>query len=508
MLKSIVSGGHRLAVEEDGSAGVWSLFVFLICVVVAGLAIDGTNGLRAREQLQTTADIAAHAGVVELYNGGSDQEVRERVAEIVEANMPVGLFGNSLGTSSATITIGTYENGVVSQGLTSMNDAVYVSLGRTSRLGNAVPTFLLDFVGMDSWNIIANSAAHFGEIDSCAGNDGIYVQGEIKITSHLEIGSGFCIYSKDAVELSNHNEFITGSGIGMPDTDDCSKCTYDHNPGVEDALFEGNLLLTDVSTHINTVMNSLLGLSDDYEPADDFVDSVVLDTDMSPLTDLGYQANKIGKGSIISIAAGDFESLDRVPSGLVYAVYCDSELDADGALSPTGASSDCNGNSKKKDCSTSTGNVKTLSMETGSGTAMSDIAVITDCQIKFGTEAHITNSVVITTSTSNQSISAFAKARIGSNLLTCPSTEKVIVMTQGDFSVPAGVETNNVDFYIAGDAHLASGTSSQASKLGTSFHVGGEMHISAQGTWEACGDELDSLNSDIEVIRYVIASQE
>ena len=507
MFSLLGTGLRSLISEEDGSAGAWSLFVFLICAVVAGVAIDGTNGIRAREHLQTTADIAAHAGVVELYNGGSESDIRQSVADSVEANMPKNLFGDALGSATDTVVIGQYNNGVVSESGSGEDDAVLVSLGRTSALGNAVPTFLLNFIGLEAWDIIATSAVTVGDIDSCAGNDGIYVQGEIKMTTQADIGAGFCIYSKDHVELSTQNRFFTGSNIGMPDTDDCKHCTDDTNPGVEDALFEGNLLLEDVSTHIDTVMNSLLGLSANYGPLDDFSDSVVLDSDLSPLSDLGYKTNKMGKGSIISISAGDFEGLDSVPSGMIYAVYCGAELEATGAISPTAPA--CNGSSKKKDCSSSsTGNVKTLSMETGSGDAMTDIAVVTDCKIKFGTEAYITNSVVITTDASNQSISAFAKAKIGSSLTSCPSTEKVVVMTKGDMSVPAGMETNNVDFYVAGDVHLASGTSTQAGKLGTSFYVGGEMHISAQGTWEACGDAADSMTAGIEAIRYVIASEE
>ena len=106
--------------------------------------------------------------------------------------------------------------------------------------------------------------------------------------------------------------------------------------------------------------------------------------------------------------------------------------------------------------------------------------------------------------TSRKSECANSKARIGSGAMTCPSTEKVVVLTKGDLSVPAGLETNNVDFYIAGDAHLSSGTSTQSTKLGTSFFVGGDMHISAQGNWYACGDDKDSFAAEICVIRHVI----
>ena len=129
---------------------------------------------------------------------------------------------------------------------------------------------------------------------------------------------------------------------------------------------------------------------------------------------------------------------------------------------------------------------------------------MTDCEIDFGTTAYVQNTVIATTSTSNKSVGAGAKAVIGSSSAACPSSEKVVVMTQGDMSVPAGMETNNVDFLIAGDMHLASGTSTSATKRGTSFYIGGEAHLAAQGTWAACGDGEDSFNGDLKVIRHVV----
>jgi hypothetical protein len=57
---------------------------------------------------------------------------------------------------------------------------------------------------------------------------------------------------------------------------------------------------------------------------------------------------------------------------------------------------------------------------------------------------------------------------------------------------------------IEGDMHLSSGTSSHATKRGTSFYIGGEAHVAAQGNWAACGDNEDSFNGDLKVIRHVV----
>ncbi|WP_165354719.1 TadE/TadG family type IV pilus assembly protein [Tropicimonas sp. IMCC6043] len=493
---------HKFLRSDGAAAGIWSIFVFLACAVVAGLAVDGTNALRAREQLQSTADIAAHAGIVELAKGGSRNDIRAAVAASVESNMPRDLFGNPIGASTDAIAIGSYEDGKLVTSSTGDDDTVALTLIRAPSLGNAVPTFLLKLVGLNSWTIVANSAATFGASEDCAANDGIFARGGIKMTSTAEIGADFCFYSKEYVEMSNHNAFLPDSHVGMPDLADCSHCTDDHNPGVEDARFASNLILEDVGEHIDAVVSSLLGTSSDSAPKDAFESRVTLGYDMTPLTDLGYPVAQMKLGAVISISAGDFETLDFVPAGLIYAVYCDGPLDAYGAVTPI----KLGGEDKTTTGGGSNANVKTLSLETGSGVAVSDVAVVTDCRLDFGNTAEITNAVIATVSNSNQSVSASSQARIGSRLLVCPSTEKVVIMSKGDMSVPAGMETNNVDFYIVGDVHLASGTSTQSTKLGTSFYVGGEMHIAAQGSWHACGDKPDPLDAEIKVMRHVIVA--
>lgn len=483
---------------------MWSIFIFLVCAMTAGIAIDGSNALRAKEHLQVTADIAAHAGLVELTKGGDRAAIESAVSDSVESNLPRGIFGGTLGDPSGSVTIGHYSDGQVDTSGASDENAVGVELSFSDSLGSEVRTLVLGVFGFESWNVEAMSVAAMDEFNECAGNDGIYAAGEIKMTSHADIGPGFCIYSKDLVEMSNHNNFQPGARVGMRDLDDCSKCTDAHNPGVEDARFEANLDLESAAVLIERVMTSLLDTSGDTEPADEFLKEVYLDGDLTPLSDLGYQTNKISKGTIISISGGDFESMDFVPTGLIYAVYCSSPLDANGALSPKETGS---GSSKgKKSGGSGGGSVKTLSLETGSGSAISDVAIVTDCELDFGRTAEIQNSIVATSSTSNKSVSANSKARIGSASQVCPSEEKVVIMTMGDLSVPAAMETNNVDFYIAGDAHIASGTSSQAMRLGTTIYVDGEIHISAQGTWHACGDAPDSLTPTIESIRHVIAA--
>ena len=51
----------------------------LSVIALAGLSIDGSNGLRAKEQLRTAADVAAHAGAVAMAKGADEDEIRTAV---------------------------------------------------------------------------------------------------------------------------------------------------------------------------------------------------------------------------------------------------------------------------------------------------------------------------------------------------------------------------------------------------------------------------------------------
>lgn len=485
--------------SEFGGATGWSLFIFAAIAVTAGVAIDGTNGMRAKEHLQSTADIAAHAGAIELASDATDAEISTAAETTAQVNMPVDIFGDVVGDAFVNVQVGHYDGSTFTRGASDRN-AVKVDLAMTEAKGNPVETFLLGFIGMDSWDINASSLITFDDTRLCDGNDGIYAHGEVKITSTASIGADFCVFSDVGVELSNHNVFALGAHVAMPDLDDCKQCTDEHNPGVEDAKLETNLQLMDVGSHVDSVMSSMLGTSSYTDPINDFIASTSLDTDLTPLADLDYQTALMREGDVVSISASNFAAMPSVPKGLVYAVYCSSPLVSTGAHTPV-----VNGEPGQKGGG---GNLKTLSFETPAGTSISGVAVMTDCTLSFGDTAYIQNSIIATSSTSTQSISASAKAVLGSSAMSCPSTKKVVIMSQGDMRIPAGLETNNVDFIIAGNVNLASGTSTQATKQGTSFYVGGEAQIAAQGNWIACGDTEDSLNPDINVIRYVVPSAE
>ena len=66
---------RRFGSNEDGIATVWSIFWLILCLAISGLAIDVTNAYKVHQILQTTADVSAHAGALELGGGGNSTVV-------------------------------------------------------------------------------------------------------------------------------------------------------------------------------------------------------------------------------------------------------------------------------------------------------------------------------------------------------------------------------------------------------------------------------------------------
>ena len=169
----------KFLTNEYGGAGAWSLSFMLSVIVLAGLSIDGSNGIRAKEHLQTAADIAAHAGVVALAKGEDPATIRSTVASAAGWNLPTETYGDVLGDTTANVTLGVFEDGSFITADAEDQDTILVTLSMNQARGNPVRAFLLNFIGMDSWDVVASSLATYQQTELCSSSDGIYARGEV-----------------------------------------------------------------------------------------------------------------------------------------------------------------------------------------------------------------------------------------------------------------------------------------------------------------------------------------
>ena len=98
MLK-LLQQTKRFIRNEDGIATAWAIGWLILCFSIAGLSIDATNAWKVKQILQSTADIAAHAGGLELGTvGNSEIEAAVIVAanQYATSNMNVARYGDVL----------------------------------------------------------------------------------------------------------------------------------------------------------------------------------------------------------------------------------------------------------------------------------------------------------------------------------------------------------------------------------------------------------------------------
>lgn len=152
------SNAMQAFLGERGSASVWALSLMVSSMVVGGLAIDGSNAWRVRQKLQIAADAASLAAAQKLPDVDAARTMALDVAQrnlggdaldqaaIMAQDVKFGTWSDAKG-----FTEGATDDGTVT--------AVQIDAARSLRRGNALGTFLLGLVGVDSFEPSVSSTA-------------------------------------------------------------------------------------------------------------------------------------------------------------------------------------------------------------------------------------------------------------------------------------------------------------------------------------------------------------
>ena len=150
--------------NEDGIATAWAIGWLILCFSIAGLSIDITNAWKVKQFLQSTADVAAHAGGLEL-GGPESQQLLDKVTaaanEYASLNMNPARYGDVLVNND--VSVGYWDNETKTfqdmnvGGSTSIPDAVRVVTRQDGVASSKVGTFFLRFVGFDAFTIAATT---------------------------------------------------------------------------------------------------------------------------------------------------------------------------------------------------------------------------------------------------------------------------------------------------------------------------------------------------------------
>lgn len=387
----------RMSHEESGVGTTFSLFLMATLLMIGGYAVDVTNLIRERTLLQMTADSAAHQALVTREFGTVDESKAAALA-LAAANMPTAKFGAIFNASD--ITFGNWDETtrVFTASATSRN-AVHIVAGLNSTRGNPVASFLLQMVGFDTWdvNVDVTYATYF---PTCF-REGFVGEGVVDVQSNNTFRNGFCVHSNDHVKLSSGNTFEPGTVVSMPNSNDIElpNSGFETNTGLADALVSGSYNIR-ILSRIDSIIADIDDPGSAYLPS--YITSATTNTinQNKPATS-DFQANKINYWN-------------------------------------------CTGGMK--------GSI-------ANDAILQNMVIISNCEIAIGQGAALENVVLMTTNTSDTSISAPAGFRLGKKD-NCAADGGAQIVTAGGFNVASKLEVYGSQILAKQDiafAALASG---------------------------------------------------
>lgn len=435
---SLIRAAWRLRRGEDGWVTPMTLVLLIAFFGLAGFAVDVSNVMAQRTLLQTTADSAAH-GAILFRRNQPEATAKTRALDIARANMPPAAFGQVVNTE--TIVFGTWN--AQTRTFTpraNATEAVMVTAQRRRENGNAVPVFLLQFAGLNAWNVSAVSIFAGGP-NPCFFN-GIIAKGVADFSSNNIFRPGFCVHANDHVRLRQNNTFMhtpeLSSSVSMPDITrlNIPNSGMEGNPGLAEALRTGSVeelpTLSSLQGRIDAIRNG----SADALPA--YINSPM----SQPVNNRDVTASTFTSGNNYHVQ--------------------------------------CNGN-----------NNSTLTLTNSMN--LTNVVITTNCSIMLGNGAAIRNSLIATTNTSSTSISGTsssgAQATIGTACEPGPGTQ---LFTMGGMRFPAKLIVNGGQFAAQGTITFAAQATLEG--VGVSMVAGGDVNwtSNADMSVDYCPETFDN----------------
>ena len=384
---------RAFAADERAAATVFSLLLFMSLVMMGGLAVDVTNAITMRKELQVTSDAVAHAALVtrELQ---SEADSKTKAIAVAKLNMPDGQFGNVV--TANDIVFGTWNPANTTfTPVSGSREAVMVTARQDSTNGNPLATFMLGLIGLDDWNVSAVTV-YTSNGNSCI-SEGFVGQDVVDLQSNNFYGDGFCVHSNTGVKVSSGNTFESGTIVSMPSLSllQMPASGWTSNEGITEALREGTLNIR-IASRLAAVIDGI------QNPASKFYPSYITDPTPIRLNTRNIAASNLTKGRIHTLT--------------------------------------CNGNQN---------------MRFSGGFTMKDVVIITNCDISFNQNVHIETSIIATTSTSKLSMTSASAFSLGNTDVCIPGGESQLV-TLGSIKLTSKISVYGSQLLAAGDISFTS----------------------------------------------------
>jgi Flp pilus assembly protein TadG len=404
----------RFLASDDGTMAVGGLIFTVIFLAVGGLAVDVSNAINQRAQLQLTADATAHDALYTLNSTltATADEAKSEALALGDYNMPSAVYGQVL--TASDIEFGVWDR--ATRHFTPDEDsrsAVRVLTHRDAAGGNEVTTYLLKFAGFESWDVRTDSVFET-YVPDCL-REGFVAENMVDIQSNNAYLNGFCIHSNDVVSLNSNNYFEEGTVVSMPDQSrlDMPASGTRTNEGLTQALRYGAIQIRLINA-LRAVPSSpyATGIAAMWS----YIQLATQDGQLAYVTGTPRQITIVNGRPTPSGASDDQvqagrDLLDRndalvLRSNAVNYVYCSS-----------------------------------TSMQVQIRQLLTDVVVITNCQISFGTGGALENGLIATLHTGNSSISGASDTRIG-RADNCGEGGGAQLVSLGGMNFASGISIN------------------------------------------------------------------
>lgn len=430
-MKSQLVNDRSFMAEEDGGISVLNVYFLMTLAILAGVAIDFSNLMASRTQLQVAADAAAHAALVER-EWNEKQEATASALKVAKLNMPSDDFGEVL--TAQDIVFGDYDRATRTfTADPNSRAAVMVETSRGMKDGNAVSSFLLQFVGVMGWDLKSRSI--FETYYPTCLMEGFVADGVINVQSNNSYFNGFCMHSNSYVTINNNNYFEPGTIVSMPDTNDLVVSVNGNeepkNEGLDEALREGKYFIK----ILNRLDRIVAGVQDRHSR---------------------YARDYINNYNVAEITAGNGNNLSTT--------FNKATIDPASLQKRRVNTADCTGE---------------LTLSAGT---YEDVVIISECDVKINNNVILTNATLITKGSVNGShITLGAKDN-------CAPGGGAQLLAYGDVAFSSTIEMYGGQIVAAGDIDFqANGDGMQ----GASIVAGGDIDSTSNLNFAFCGEGME-----------------
>ena len=440
--------------QEAGGMTAFGLFLSMGAFVVGGLSLDLAFAYKSRAELQIAADSAAHAAIYARQENDA-ATAKSRAIEIARGTLPSGSYGDVLGIEDVKFGYWDADARVFTEDPNS-KEAVLVSTKRFESNKNPVPTFLLPFIGVDSWDVRADSVfvTHF---PPCL-REGYAAEQRVDIQSNNNFYNGFCIHSNAHVEANSGNMIEPGVIVSMPDRNDLiiPSSGFTSNFGLQEALRDNRYHLR-ILDRMDNILKSL-------QTGGKYLPSYVVNP--TPLT---IKEDKVVGTNTVNVITSKYEPTEAEQEYAEEWGYTLTKKQVN-LLQGRVYVKECKGNGKAK-------------LTITNGAVLRDVVIITDCRLDIGSGAVLENTILFTTNTSSHSVNSASGFQLGMNDNCAPGGGSQI-LTYGSVHIAANLSVYNGQIIAKGNIDFSANGNGV---MGANFVAGGEIDGTSNTDMGLCG---------------------